>query len=96
MKTGPWAEFEARRQHAESAEQAVDDFAITHARLFSCPDGTAWLGQMRARLFGTTIDPEISNERLRFMEGQRQMIRDIDRQIELGNKQIKLARQSSR
>lgn len=95
MKTGPWSEFENRRR-GETPEQAVDDFAIVHARLFGSPDGREWLSQMRSRLFGTSLAPEISNEHLRFLEGQRQLIRDIDREIELGNRQIKLARQSSK
>lgn len=96
MKTGPWAEFETRRHRADTTEQMVDDFAIVHARLFGSRDGQAWLDQMRARKFGCSIDPNISNEHLRFIEGQRQMIRDIDREVALGNEQIKVALQKSK
>lgn len=95
MKTGPWSEFENRRR-GDTPEQAIDDFAIVHARLFSTPDGAAWLAQMRSRLFGTSIGPEVSDQYLRFLEGQRQLIRDIDREIELGGRQIKAAKQSSK
>jgi hypothetical protein len=95
MKTSPWSTFESRRI-AEPASKEVDDFAIVHARLFSSPDGRAWLERMRNQLFGVSISPDISNEHLRFLEGQRQLIRNIDREIALGDAQIKLARQNQK
>lgn len=95
MKTGPWSEFESRRLN-EPVDKEVDDFAIVHARLFSSPDGKTWLERMRAELFGAPIGPETSNKRLRFLEGQRELLRNIDRQIAAGDAQIKLARQNQK
>lgn len=92
-RTGSWAEFDKRRQ-GEPPAPVDSDESILHARLFGSRDGQDWLALMRADKFGRSLDPNISNEALRHLEGQRQMLRDIDRATAAGMEQLKRNRQT--
>jgi hypothetical protein len=83
VKTGTWDEFAARRGAVPSAPED-DTLADLCARLFSTIDGREFLRRQRELKFGASIDPNIPEAHLRHLEGQRQMLRDIDRLVSEG------------
>jgi hypothetical protein len=54
------------------------------ARVFDNRDGQLWLHNLADTLFYQTVLPDESNEKLRFYEGQRQLLREILRWLEAG------------
>lgn len=85
-----WSEFRAREPRV--TDEVAESFALLHARLFTTTDGREWLARMREAKFGASLDPNISESALRHMEGQRQLIRDIDRLTEHGLSVIRAAK----
>lgn len=63
-------------------QEEIDDdrnFRLLHMRVFGSPDGKEWLARMWERKAGLDVNPNATNETLRWNEAQRQMLRDIDR-----------------
>jgi hypothetical protein len=54
------------------------------ARVFDSRDGHLWLNNLAESLLWQNVLPEESNEKLRFYEGQRQLLREIMRWLEVG------------
>jgi hypothetical protein len=77
-----WTEFSQR--HADPTKAELDDWVKLNARLFSSADGQRWLAQVRQDKFGRSLSPAIPEAELRHLEGQRQMIRDIDALVAKG------------
>jgi hypothetical protein len=77
-----WTEFSQR--HADPTKAELDDWVKLTARLFSSADGQRWLAQVRQDKFGRSLAPAIPEAELRHLEGQRQMIRDIDALVAKG------------
>jgi hypothetical protein len=84
-----WGEF--RLYHAEPKQAEIDDWIKLNARLFSSADGQRWLARVRQDKFGRSLAPTISEAELRHLEGQRQMIRDIDTLVAKGLDALKKA-----
>lgn len=74
-----WDELEQRRRPERGPPVTLDgeDFAKLTLRLFGSRDGAVWFNHMTALKFNASVSPEISDARLRFMEGQRQLLREI-------------------
>jgi hypothetical protein len=76
-----WHDREDKLFNPSEAPQTVDgdsDALLTH-RVFSSRDGQLWLKRQRELKFETSIDPNASVAALRHLEGQRQLLRDIER-----------------
>jgi hypothetical protein len=84
-----WTEFAQRDINQQKTE--LDDWVKLNARLFSSADGQRWLAQVRQDKFGRSLSPAISEAELRHLEGQRQMIRDIDALVAKGMDALKRA-----
>jgi hypothetical protein len=84
-----WTEFAQRDINQQKTE--LDDWVKLNARLFSSADGQRWLAQVRQDKFGRSLSPAIPEAELRHLEGQRQMIRDIDTLVAKGLDALKKA-----
>jgi len=84
-----WTEFAQRDINQQKTE--LDDWVKLTARLFSSADGQRWLAQVRQDKFGRSLSPAIPEAELRHLEGQRQMIRDIDALVAKGLDALKKA-----
>jgi len=84
-----WTEFAQR--HIDASKAELDDWVKLTARLFSSADGQRWLAHVRQDKFGRTLSPAIPEAELRHLEGQRQMIRDIDALVAKGLDALKKA-----
>jgi hypothetical protein len=92
-RTPPWSYFDNRRKAPEpTAENELDELC---ARLFTTPDGKDWLELMWADKFDRSLDPEISEARLRHLEGQRDMLRDLMRRRERGLRSLQQKKAAS-
>lgn len=79
MTDGPsWNDLHQRSESPKASPESAD-FKALSARLFSTNDGKEWLQRMCAMKFGAFAGEEISNDVLRFREGQRQLLREIQR-----------------
>lgn len=74
-----WDELENRTPTPRTPPVTLDgeDFSKLTLRLFGSRDGAVWFNHMTALKFNVMIAADISNERLRFLEGQRQLLREI-------------------
>lgn len=54
-----------------------DDMPKLAARLFRTRDGRVWLEKMRRLKFDVSIGPEVTQAYMYYLEGQRQILRDI-------------------
>lgn len=82
-----WTEFTARYlspQHGDDAES----WATLHTQLFGSGLGKRWLDRQRAEKFGRSLPADVAESTLRYLEGQRQMLRDIDRLVTEGRDQL--------
>jgi hypothetical protein len=87
-----WDEFRQSTQRDIDEQRAeLDDWVKLNARLFSSADGQRWLAQVRQDKFGRSLSPAIPEAELRHLEGQRQMIRDIDTLVAKGMDALKKA-----
>jgi hypothetical protein len=77
-----WAMLARPRRPAPDPDD--QKWATLHLRLFSTPDGKEWLEAMRAILFDSPQRDDISESKLRHLEAQRQMLRDIERLMAKG------------
>jgi hypothetical protein len=59
------------------------------ARVFDSRDGRLWLTNLADSLFYQNVPPEESSDRMRFFEGQRQLLREILRWLEIGREMRK-------
>ncbi|WP_417517358.1 hypothetical protein [Minwuia sp.] len=64
----------------------MDETAKCFARCFRGTDGDQAIGHLRAMTLETAAGPDISDARLRHLEGQRFMVRTIINLIERGRK----------
>lgn len=74
-----WDDLERRRRHERAPPVTLDgeDFAKLTLRIFGSRDGAVWFNHMTALKFNVSVAPDVPEARLRFLEGQRQLLRDI-------------------
>ena len=62
----------------------ADSKELLTARVFDSRDGHLWLQNLAESLFYQNVPADESNDKLRFYEGQRQLLREILRWFEIG------------
>jgi hypothetical protein len=79
-----WGAREARmlREPAPPKPDDPDEMSKLAPRLFRTRDGRVWLDRMSHRLFAHAIGMEPSEAMLRYLEAQRDMLREIVRHID--------------
>lgn len=70
-----------RKDYLSNAAPANRDIAPSFLRCFSTEDGEKVLAWLHSSFTCNALGPEASNEMLRFREGQRQLILQIERLI---------------
>ncbi len=84
--------FFKRKQHIDCLKSCLfqksdqDYIRKSFARLFSSEEGERVLSYLKFITYHRSFGAEISNEQLRFMEGQRSLINHIERLIDQGRK----------
>jgi hypothetical protein len=64
----------------------TDDFPHLNPRLFRTRDGRMWLERMSRNLFDLMLGPNVPEAMLRYLEGQRDIIRRIKNDIAAAEK----------
>lgn len=83
MDPPDWSKREERMFHGkhESTPDDTDAFPFLNPRLFRTRDGRVWLERM-SRVLDQSMGPTVPEAMLRYVEGQRDLIRRIKRDIE--------------
>lgn len=77
-----WGMLERRTKREPPADLRA--WQLLHLRVFGSPDGKEWLERMRALLYDQQQRDDIPESKLRSLEAQRNMLRDIERLTALG------------
>lgn len=72
------------REPRPSKPLDADSKELLTARVFDNRDGRLWLENLADAVFYQNTSPDESSERMRFFEGQRQLVREILRWLEAG------------
>ena len=87
-----WAWFEANDTRDDVAAVIHDqsdtgrELRLAYARCFAGPEGEKVLAHLRALTFGRALGPDASDQMLRHVEGQRQLVTYILAQFERGRR----------
>jgi hypothetical protein len=73
--------IKCRKEYLGGGAPQARDIAPAFLRCFSTGDGEKVLAWLHSHYSCNTLGPEVSNEMLRYREGQRQLVQHIERLI---------------